>query len=235
MCTVTFLPLGNHSFVLTSNRDESPLRQAEELYFEKERELIYPKVPDISGSWICVSAGGKVACLLNGAFERHTPLPPYKKSRGLMLLDIFDYQSFDEFTDDFDFVKMEPFTLIFFEKDTLYEFRWDGTFTHKTRLVSDKPYIWSSSTLYNKDMKQKRELWFEKFLKEKNNYKAADIFNFHETAGEDNPDIDLVMNRFNGKLCTISISQIVKTEDNISFFYKDKINNTNLISNISII
>jgi uncharacterized protein with NRDE domain len=235
MCTVTYIPLDKESFILTSNRDESPSRQAEELYFEKERKLIYPKVPNFSGSWICISANDKVACLLNGAFEKHSHQPPYKKSRGLMLLDVFDYNSFDDFVDDFDIVGMEPFTLIFYEKKKLYEFRWDGTFTHKTKLATDKAYIWSSSTLYNAEMKDKRESWFEMFLKDNEVIDSASILNFHENAGEGNSEIDLIMNRLNGKVCTISISQILKTEDNIQFFYKNKIDNTNLISNISII
>jgi hypothetical protein len=45
MCTVTYLPLKDNNFILTSNRDETPLRKTipPKTYVESGVELIYPK------------------------------------------------------------------------------------------------------------------------------------------------------------------------------------------------
>ena len=45
MCTVTYLPLGNNNFILTSNRDEAPSRKTTppKLYEEDGVKLTYPK------------------------------------------------------------------------------------------------------------------------------------------------------------------------------------------------
>ena len=45
MCTVTYLPQENDGFILTSNRDESPMRKTipPKKYVENGVELIYPK------------------------------------------------------------------------------------------------------------------------------------------------------------------------------------------------
>ena len=44
MCTVTYLPLPNNNFILTSNRDETPLRKTipPKTYIENDAELTYP-------------------------------------------------------------------------------------------------------------------------------------------------------------------------------------------------
>ena len=45
MCTVTYLPLGNNNFILTSNRDELPTRRTikPKAYLEDNVTLTYPK------------------------------------------------------------------------------------------------------------------------------------------------------------------------------------------------
>ncbi|MGL1516781.1 NRDE family protein, partial [Vibrio parahaemolyticus] len=49
----------------------------------------FPKDPDGGGTWIALKENGDVAILLNGAFENHIPAYPYRRSRGLIFLDIF--------------------------------------------------------------------------------------------------------------------------------------------------
>ena len=45
MCTVTYLPIGDADFILTSNRDEQPSRKTIEPkeYVEDNVKLTYPK------------------------------------------------------------------------------------------------------------------------------------------------------------------------------------------------
>jgi uncharacterized protein with NRDE domain len=90
MCTVTFIPAADGVY-LTSNRDERltrpdalfPFRAAQE-----GQELIYPKDAEAGGSWIALKSAGDAAVLLNGAFAKHQLQPAYRRSRGLVFLDI---------------------------------------------------------------------------------------------------------------------------------------------------
>ncbi len=71
MCTVTYLPLGNNNFILTSNRDETPLRKTipPKEYDENGVELTYPKDELAGGTWIGLSDKNRLVCLLNGGFK----------------------------------------------------------------------------------------------------------------------------------------------------------------------
>jgi uncharacterized protein with NRDE domain len=224
VCTVTYLPLGQDNFILTSNRDEIPSRQPSELFHDEENFLIYPKEPKHGGTWICISSTSKVICLLNGAFENHTKEKDYRKSRGIVLLEIIKSNiNFKDFIHQYDLMGIEPFTLIVLEKNILYDFKWDSNQKHLFELDKNKAYIWSSSTLYNEDTKQLRQSWFDQWLTDNSEYSPESILKFHKSAGVGNPEIDLIMSRVNSKTCTISITQVIKSEHNISLIYEDRI------------
>ena len=57
MCTLTFIPIENDGFILTSNRDEAPGRNTIEpkRYQEGGTELLFPKDELAGGTWIGVS------------------------------------------------------------------------------------------------------------------------------------------------------------------------------------
>jgi uncharacterized protein with NRDE domain len=159
LCTVTFLPTAS-GFILTSNRDESPVRAAitlpPQLYQLVTAPAYFPKDPQ-GGTWIAVSGEGRIHCLLNGAFERHAHQPPYRKSRGIVVLDSLEYDVAEQFASGYDFTDIEPFTLVMVNSSGLLqvqEFRWDGNQTYLKDLASGTPHIWSSATLY--DQKGKR-------------------------------------------------------------------------------
>ena len=130
MCTVTYLPLNHQSWLLTSNRDESPLRPAliPAVYEAgQDNRLLYPMDPLAGGTWIAVSGKARAGCVLNGAFERHDRKPPYRKSRGLILLDLFAHNDVDVFFRDYDLDNIEPFTMVVINDARVYDFRWDRT------------------------------------------------------------------------------------------------------------
>jgi len=68
MCTVTYLPLGNNKFILTSNRDESPTRKtiSPTKYDENGVQLIYPKDEIAGGTWIGLSEKNRLVCFFLG-------------------------------------------------------------------------------------------------------------------------------------------------------------------------
>jgi uncharacterized protein with NRDE domain len=225
MCTVTYLPLGNDEFCLTSNRDETPTRQPMELYYDEANNLLFPKEPKHGGTWISVSADNRLVCLLNGAFQKHKHEPPYRKSRGLVVLDYFEYGTTTQFVTNYYFDGIEPFTMVIFDNAKIYDFRWDGETKHLLELDPEKPHIWSSSTLYNDEIKNKRIAWFQQWLVAEQENNAAEILKFHKTAGADDKENGLIMSRNNNLVCTVSITQVLKKDHKFSLKYFDRINN----------
>ena len=227
MCTVTYLPLGNEEFCLTSNRDETPGRQPMELYYDEANNLLFPKEPKHGGTWISASADNRLVCLLNGAFQKHKQEPPYRRSRGLVVLDYFEYGTTAQFVTNYYFDGIEPFTMVIFDNAKLYDFRWDGETKHLLELDPEKPHIWSSSTLYNDEIKNKRIAWFQNWLAAEQEKNAAEILKFHKTAGADDKENGLIMSRNNNLVCTVSITQVIKKDHKFSLKYFDRINNQN--------
>ncbi len=226
MCTVTFIPLNNRYFI-TSNRDEHTTRG---LAIAPKRiqlngfELIYPKDADAGGTWIATKNTGEAIVLLNGGFYKHQSNPPYKKSRGIILLNIFIDNDPLLTLQTEDLTNIEPFTLVYLGNQLLTEFRWDGLTKHFKKLNSSIAHIWSSVTLYEPDTIKKRETWFNEWLHVNPNPELKDILNFHLYAGEGNAAIDINMSR-NNELKTVSVSSILISEKQNEFAYIDLINN----------
>jgi hypothetical protein len=226
MCTVTFIPLNNH-YYLTSNRDEHNTRGqaiAPKKIQVNGFEILYPKDADAGGTWIATKNTGEAIVLLNGGFCKHQPNPPYKKSRGLILLNIFTEIDPLQTLENEDLTDIEPFTLVYFGNLLLTEFRWDGLIKHFKELNSSMPHIWSSVTLYEPVTIKKRQNWFNEWQLSNSNPELKDILNFHLNAGEGDTEIDINMNR-NNELFTVSVSSIYISEKENEFTYIDLINN----------
>jgi hypothetical protein len=224
MCTVTFLPKGKSAYILTSNRDETPKRAALSPvpYEVHGRTVFFPKDPLAGGTWIATDESRFTLCLLNGAFEKHPHKPPYKLSRGLMLLDFFKYLNVNDFSSQFDFSGIEPFTLLIIDSQdglTLTELIWDEDKLHVTPIDITKAHIWSSSTLYPTAVRQERMQWFEKWLASHEHFDQNEIMQFHKTGGKGDHWNDFVMNR-EGKVQTVSVTSIEKA-DHFNMIYED--------------
>jgi hypothetical protein len=209
MCTVTFIPSGGNIYI-TSNRDEKSWRKqalSPRFYIHNDAQLLYPRDEDEGGSWIAVNENRNVGVLLNGAFVKHIPLSSYRKSRGLIFLDIIKAQRPVRYFSKIDLSGIQPFTIIIVESKNLFECRWEGKNKHCSQLRIDKPYIWSSVTLYDKDVIKKREQWFYNWI-DTNKYPTQNtISNFHFFVGDGNKATDLLMNR-GGKVYTVSITSV---------------------------
>jgi uncharacterized protein with NRDE domain len=227
MCTVTFVPTPS-GFVLTSNRDETKYRPTlpPSIYVVNGKPLLFPKDKQAGGTWIATDKKTKTVCLLNGAFENHIKNPPYRKSRGLILLDSFAFDTFTEFAEKVDLENIEPFTLLLIEhqkKIAFLELRWDGQQKHIKNMDVSKCHIWSSATLYNKETQQQRRDWFNLLLKKHPTPAKELLFNFHHTKQSGEKQNDMIMKRANG-LETISISQVVVENLEVTFTYDDLTN-----------
>ncbi|MGK2862704.1 MAG: NRDE family protein [Chitinophagaceae bacterium] len=222
MCTVTFIPVHDKYFI-SSNRDEKNTRSraiTPVVYWINKRKLIFPKDADAGGSWIALHENGNAAVLLNGAFEKHLPTPPYLMSRGQIFLKIIADDQPVKLFDQMDLQQIEPFTIILLEKNNLYESRWDGESKHYKLLKKHRPYIWSSATLYDKSVIKKREKWFAAFLSRNRQPTQKDILDFHQFTGDGDKHNDFMMDR-NGVFSTVSITSILLTAERGSMKYLD--------------
>lgn len=209
MCTVTFIPQAG-GFILTSNRDEDPNREMAlppELYDTDGGKLIFPKDPRGGGSWICTSSSFTL-CLLNGADRFHEKRGPYRHSRGLVVLNFYEYDGVEDFNNRYDLTDVEPFTLVVVDhqQSVLHQLRWNGISRELRRLNWNQAHIWSSFTLYPEEIIEQREQWFDDFLA-KHSQGQEDVLNFHRFGGTGDIQHDLVMSR-HGRVMTISITQI---------------------------
>ena len=219
MCTVTYLPYGT-GFILTSNRDEAPHRspkELSELSGPKGQRLYLPRDTG-GGSWIVASSTGRVACLLNGAYQLHRRVPPYKRSRGLVVLDAFGYDSPIDFWDQYDFSGIEPFTLLLIDQEQFLEGRWDGHRVWLTQIELAQPHLWASATLYDAKKRAARHHWFRDWLVQNTVYDTEAIHKFHRTGGVGDRQNDLVMQRPEG-VQTVSVSQVVHTDEYFGMLY----------------
>jgi uncharacterized protein with NRDE domain len=221
MCTVTFIPVKD-KFFITSNRDEKHIRKQAippEIYFENGNRIIYPKDANAGGTWIAMNENGNAAVLLNGGFVKHISQPPYRKSRGVIFLEIINAIMPVRYFMHMDLTDIEPFTMVIFD-DCLYECRWTGTTKHCRQLKKYRPYIWSSSTLYDETVVKKREQWFAAFLNKNPHPSQEDIFAFHQFTGDGDKQNDLMMSR-NGLLSTVSVTGIAMEFRRCRFRYLD--------------
>ena len=223
MCTVTFIPQGETGFILTSNRDESPLRAAKEMAYKKLEngvEMHFPKDAKAGGTWIAASNDHRLVCILNGAFVKHKHEPPYRLSRGIMALEFFEYHSAIDFFENYEFEGIEPFTLIVVEKGNLFDFRWDGNESHLQMLDNQESHIWSSSPLYPPEMQKKRQQVFYDWLTEQKEISKEDILHLHLNGGVGDPENDFVMNRMN-IVRTVSITSLAYENGAFSMAFYD--------------
>lgn len=228
MCTVTFIPTKKNEFILTSNRDESAARSPETIdkIEQKGQTLLFPRDKGAGGTWIATSSHNKLVCLLNGAFDRHERNPPYFKSRGIMVLEFFQYLDANQFFAAYNFSEMESFTMITYDNGQLWDFRWDEVKQQKfiKALDTSNYHIWSSATLYEKPIQLKREQWLAEWLVNRTDFSPSAILELHKKGGEGNPSIDFMMNRYNYLVQTVSITQVVGKDGKMEMIYNDLMN-----------
>ncbi len=228
MCVLTFVPHLKTGFTVTNNRDENALRPKAILpkkYLVANKPVYYPMDPKAGGTWIATNLKYTL-CLLNGAYEKHITEGKYPKSRGEVILEFFKHQNLDVFKIKNYFVGFENFTLVIIETNSqkISEIVWDGTIANIKPLDWNKPYIWSSCTLYSNEIIKKRKQLFEKFLHENSSPNQQQLFDFHKYTEVGHEANNLVMKRDDGTV-TQSICQIDNFGTGSRFIYSDLLAN----------
>ena len=222
MCTVTFIPLPDRIFI-THNRDEKKVRSRAlppASFQVNGYTLLFPKDGQAGGSWIGVNENGHSAVLLNGAFEKHDPAPPYHKSRGLVFLDILASPDLLLAFQNIRLENIEPFTIILWNGEKLAECRWDALQKHVRMLDAAKNHVWSSSTLYADEIVSKRNELYSAWQSLHPLPSADDIIRFHFSEGDEDTKNGLRLNR-NNLMLTVSITQVELTPASCKMKYYD--------------
>ncbi|RZJ34007.1 MAG: hypothetical protein EOO51_11670 [Flavobacterium sp.] len=227
MCTVTFVASAKTT-IITSNRDEQVSRPSLEpaVYNVNGKNLLFPKDPRAGGTWFATDEKANVLVLLNGADHFHNHLPPYRRSRGLIVLDLLSSGSAIENWDEIDLTDVEPFTIVLFQDRKLYQLRWNSTQKSRLDLDETKDYIWSSTTLYPQEVRDQREKWFKSFLESKPNPSSAEMLDFHRYTEGDDSQNGLVINREGIQLRTLSITQAVVEDNRLQLRHSDLVGNS---------
>jgi hypothetical protein len=228
MCTVSFFR-SNNKIIITSNRDEN-INRPDAIPNQKEKigDLAYffPKDPQANGTWFIINNLGNAFVLLNGGEIKHVYNPPYSKSRGLILKELSTSQNIIFHWNSIDLFNIEPFTIIAFFQNKLYQLRWNGDQKSLQELNSEIPHIWSSSTLYSHEISLKRKTWLKEFLP---NISAdspdKDLLEFHTKTMSSDKINGLMINR-NGEILTKNITQFVSDGLNFKLIHLDCIHNT---------
>ena len=227
MCTVTYLPLSNNDFILTSNRDEEKGRDTipPKMYVEDGVTLLYPKDALAGGTWIGLSSKNRLVCVLNGAFTKHIRKYPYVKSRGIIAKDLLKSNCLKTDIEQLDLANIEPFTMIIVDWNatlTCSEFVWDSNIKQYNTL-DNIPKIWSSSTLYSEENKENRVMWFQQWLCN-NELNSTAILNFHHSQLGTVEDSILMKRSY---VETLSITSVKKIKQSIEMNYEDVVNSKN--------
>lgn len=222
MCTVTYLPLPNNAFLLTHNRDEQLSRGIARLPTKisiEQKIVLAPIDSQAGGTWIATSQNHTL-CLLNGGAERHVSRPPYRHSRGNIIFDFFRFPDVSDFIQNYDTKALEPFTLLVLAHQThqLFQYIFDGLDVNTTELRADQAHIWSSTTLYDEHTRMRRKNLFQAFLNQPKQGQK-EVLSFH-TNGFEWPDKEDIQIDRNGKLKTVSLTSVHKSES-ISMNYFD--------------
>lgn len=207
MCTLTYLPTSD-GFIITQNRDESPLRAAPEFPCREsigDEEVVYPRDPEGGGTWVACM-GNRVVSILNGAYEPHERYPPYRQSRGRVPLDLLGMGEFSNMK-NYDCQGLEPFSLFDYGHGEVIRFSWDGSRLHREDFDPALPHIWQSAPLYDPAMQNVRALWFEEWLQEHQDYTAKQILDWHRNGGEGVGEMNICM--FRPGVQTTAITQVI--------------------------
>lgn len=224
MCTVSFVKTDT-KIIITSNRDEQLIRPsaiAPKNYTVNGKNVIYPKDPRAGGTWYVVDENGTVLVLLNGAHEKHIAGSSYRKSRGLIVLDIIGNRSPRNYWDTINLDNIEPFTIVLFQEEELFQLRWNGAKKEAVQLDLNEKHIWSSSTLYPKEVREKRSSLFQAFLGVSKSLSEVEMYDFHRYTEEGNQENGLVINR-NNELKTLSITQSIIEKNKVTILHHDLI------------
>ena len=113
---------------------------------------------------------------------------------------------------------IEPFTLIVWTDNNLFQLVWDGSQRHRIRLDETLPYIWSSATLYNTYAKAKREELFQNWIAMNPPVSKLSLLNFFKSYKDDKNGFMINRNEAT-KTLSFSFIELRRNNDALMSYY----------------
>lgn len=220
MCTVIFYP-EKQKRVFASLRDEDPRRATAlppDLYADGPLNWLGPIDPEAGGTWLGANQLGNVVILLNGGFEKHQRQSSYARSRGLIVRDLLASEAVLVEWSLLNLDQIEPFTLVVWEDQQLYQLVWDGEARHRLKLNAREPMIWSSSTLYDTAARNRRKQLFNQWLETAPQISEQTLLHFFEQ--EKDAANGFLINRKDA-VKTLSFTFLEWRSDKLDMHYRD--------------
>jgi uncharacterized protein with NRDE domain len=214
MCSLTIVK-GKSGLIFTHNRDEDIVRHGniDPIYYSNGQGYFAPKDKLAGGTWIGFNAS-MTAAILNGGHQIHDRNPPYRSSRGSIIHDLFEAKSIEDFLIKFNPVGLEPFTLVVASKDgSVVELVWNEIELQINRPSFETYLMYSSSTLYNDEIKISRKHCFEKSIKP--NINPTVIWDFHNVYGEDH--FCFINTKYNERIRSTCVFQVVFGQSTVRY------------------
>jgi hypothetical protein len=197
MCILSVVKSSDR-LIITSNRDEQRSRknsQVPETINLVNRRAVLARDAQALGTWLLTDDFGRTAILLNGAFTGHTPTPPYRESRGIILMNLFQEEDFKTAFLFYNLENIEPFQVVFIYKKNAIQCLWDGTQKHVFAIDLTRPKVFFSPTLYEPEQQDFKRNNFLSIFGKSDSITSTDLFNFHTAQSEENADSNFFMNR----------------------------------------
>ncbi len=233
MCTVVYIPDNNKVF-FASLRDENPLRPtaiSPEVFVVNDITVLAPKDTLGGGTWLGINDYKNVSILLNGGFKKHKLKEQYRKSRGLIVLELLSSKTPMVDWELMNLEEIEPFTLLVWCDKNMFHLVWDGNQKHRFKLDSTVPHIFSSSTLYNTEAQTNRKKLFQNWIATNPDISKRSLLNFFKSAID--TENGFIINR-KEKIKTLSFSFIeINNNTNAELNYYDLQNFTQSSKRIS--
>ncbi len=234
MCTVVFIPQKD-SLYFASLRDENTARQRAfppRIFYTGVNKYVAPVDTMSGGTWAGVNENGNVIVLLNGGFENHQKKERYATSRGLVVKELLTDTMPVIGWSLMDFANIEPFTLIVWADEKLFQLVWDGQHKHRILLQQNNTHIFSSATLYNIGARDNRTVLFNNWMAKKAVVSPLSLLDFF-MAGNDKEN-GFIINRHE-QIKTLSYTFIqVKKNDVASIRYHDFVTGLHKNSTLSL-
>ncbi len=208
---------------MSSNRDENPHRKPASLPMLRRHgnyQVIAPVDGEAGGTWMGMRNDGALVILLNGAFEAHLRKPPYRLSRGKVVNHLLESADMLAAYFVFDLSGIEPFSLVIKQYEQLHHVVWDGNAKHHFLPAVQSAHVWSSATLYNREIHQRRKNLFEKMLARTPKADRRWLENFLMDAMPEDEQNRFVMKR-GDHLQTLSIATIETSNTSMLLNYID--------------
>lgn len=208
MCILSIVKSAQ-GIVITSNRDEQRSRKNSlppEIIDLGERKAIIARDAQAQGTWLLTDNLGRTAVLLNGAFESHIPARPYRESRGIILMNLFQEENFKSAFLFYNLENIEPFQVIYLDTDQCFQCIWDGNQKHLFAIDLSNPQVFFSPTLYTKEQQEEKRNHFFKTLSEIDSIDSSQLLEIHSNQNINSLDLNFFMSREHQT--TKSISQV---------------------------